>query len=103
MTGNGSGHSLTCHGVRVHAELAVVHRPLIQTRLQPLHHRGCGGQAKQTLRKDDGSSKTGEKKERSSGRSRNQPQSVSSNQHNQGKPPRLRKKVLTLSLLIIYV
>lgn len=30
-------------------------------------------------------------------------QSVSSNQHNQGKPPRLRKKVLTPSLLIIYV
>lgn len=54
---------LTCHGVRVHAELAVVHRALVQAGLQPLHHRGCCGQAKQTL------SRVGEKGEKTSDRS----------------------------------
>lgn len=48
--------------MRVHAELAVVDRFLIQTGLQPLHHRGCSCQTKQTLRdREEEEKKNGEK------------------------------------------
>lgn len=33
-----NGKSPTSHSVRVHAELAVVHRSLVQTGFQPLHY-----------------------------------------------------------------
>lgn len=50
------GFIITGHGVRVHAELAVVDCFLIQTGLQPFHHRGGCCQAKQALwnKQEDG-------------------------------------------------
>lgn len=44
-----SGKSPTSHSVRVHAELAVVHRSLVQTAFQPLHHRRRSRQTEETL------------------------------------------------------
>lgn len=51
--------SRTCDGVGVHAELAVVHRPLVQAGLQPLHHRRRGRQTKEALRRNQGETKPG--------------------------------------------
>ena len=52
--GKRCGHILTGHSVRVHAELTVVDRFLVQTRLQPLHHWGRRRQAEQALRDEEG-------------------------------------------------
>lgn len=44
-----NGKSPTSHSVRVHAELAVVHRSLVQTGFQPLHYWRRSRQTKQAL------------------------------------------------------